>query len=432
MNQRISLRRTRRRSAFTLLELVIATSLVVTMLLIVWSLFSIYTKLEEKGNQSANETQLARSLFVQFRRDLQRLTTSPDHATSFSSVSSSGAQVTTDGGGTMSIETDLGLSNQPTAAERIIGDRQRPAALPRVGFLRGDSRSLTMIVRYEKSTDRETSDEASLIPPGPASADFVGTVEPNDEDQFSNPQSVWQVITYDFRAPFSARGSTIDGTRNIEANFGEAETLQIGGDSGEDDGLKSRLAVGLTRRTQLWSEWVKERRDSKVDWPGGESLSLTGDTPGFGDRGDLDDVALFENGVDEIPEVTNLRLRYFDGRVWASAWDSDSRDGIPVAVEVFFELDGSRQWPRESESEEQESADDLEEFPSGDDTVGTDAEFTDRSGATPGDTIRGESELAMTPSSVGSATTDDMELIGYRFVILLRQSPYWATQGDTP
>ena len=430
MKQTILPRARRRRSAFTLLELVIATSLVVTMLLIVWSLFSIYTKLEEKGDRSATETQLARSLFVQFRSDLQRLTTSPDHATSFSSASSSGAQVGADASGTTSIENNSGLSGQSTSAMRIIGDRQRPAALPRVGFLRGDSQSLTMIVGYDETTDRDTSEESSLVLSAPASPDFVGTAESSDENQLSAPQSAWQVITYDFRAPSSAAGSSSEkGNWSPEAEFGEAEPLAFGSDSEVGDGLKSRLAVGLTRRTQVWLEWAKEQRNSEGDWPGGESLASGGYTPDHGDRGDLENVGLFDNGVDEIPEVTNFRLRYFDGSVWASNWDSDSRDGIPVAVEFFFELDGSRQWPREPESE-----DDLEELPSRDDevTVGTDAEFSDSFGATATSSIEEDSEWATTPSSDGSETADEMELIGYRFVILLRQSPNGATQGDTP
>lgn len=66
-----------RRAGFTLLELLISAGLTATLLVLVWSLFGIYTKLSEKGAEQATELQLARALIQQFRTDLRQLV--PEH-----------------------------------------------------------------------------------------------------------------------------------------------------------------------------------------------------------------------------------------------------------------------------------------------------------------------------------------------------------------
>ena len=57
---------------FTLLETIIAMSLVSLLMLVVWSLFGIYTKLESKGVAAAQETSLLRAIHRQMRDDLLR------------------------------------------------------------------------------------------------------------------------------------------------------------------------------------------------------------------------------------------------------------------------------------------------------------------------------------------------------------------------
>ena len=55
---------------FTLLEVIIAMALTSTLMLLVWSLFSTYTKLDERSSRAAVELQLVRSVSQQLRSDL--------------------------------------------------------------------------------------------------------------------------------------------------------------------------------------------------------------------------------------------------------------------------------------------------------------------------------------------------------------------------
>lgn len=48
------------------------------------------------------------------------------------------------------------------------------------------------------------------------------------------------------------------------------------------------------------------------------------------------------------PEVTGLEFRYYDGTEWLTEWDSDIRQGLPVAVAIAIEIGGD---PSQAESE---------------------------------------------------------------------------------
>jgi hypothetical protein len=39
-----------------------------------------------------------------------------------------------------------------------------------------------------------------------------------------------------------------------------------------------------------------------------------------------------------VPEVLAFGVRYFDGSLWSEEWDSASRRGLPVAIEVSLRL----------------------------------------------------------------------------------------------
>lgn len=76
--------RRHKRSAhgFTLFEVVLATALAATLLLGVWSLFSIYTRLFEAGQAKTESSQLARALLDQLAADLRSAIQDPIPAAS--------------------------------------------------------------------------------------------------------------------------------------------------------------------------------------------------------------------------------------------------------------------------------------------------------------------------------------------------------------
>ena len=76
------------KNGMTLLEVVIASGLIASLMVIVWSLFSIYSKLNERGIRQATELQLVRSLVRQIRTDVAqaRFSFPPPKSDAISSV----------------------------------------------------------------------------------------------------------------------------------------------------------------------------------------------------------------------------------------------------------------------------------------------------------------------------------------------------------
>jgi len=62
-----------RKTGFTLIETIIAMSLLTVLMAIVWTMFGVYTKLESKGVAAAEESALVRAINRQLRSDLLRM-----------------------------------------------------------------------------------------------------------------------------------------------------------------------------------------------------------------------------------------------------------------------------------------------------------------------------------------------------------------------
>lgn len=133
---------------FSLLELIIASASVATLMLLVWSLFGVYSKLNDRGAEKATELQLVRSLMRQLRADLHHIPVPAIGANSTRSVASESTAETFD----------------------------EPVSLPPGGTLVGSETSLHFIVR---STRRKQT---------AASADELGI------------ETVYDVVAYDWKA----------------------------------------------------------------------------------------------------------------------------------------------------------------------------------------------------------------------------------------
>ena len=108
----------------------------------------------------------------------------------------------------------------------------------------------------------------------------------------------------------------------------------------EDTGLLEEAVPldlpGLTRR-ELDFETPSRKADNSR-FSASDSLDTTGSGVDTEDAMLLDDEPL-DPTVTWIPEVVGLAFRYFDGRGWASSWDSLRRKSLPVAIEVRMQIE---------------------------------------------------------------------------------------------
>jgi prepilin-type N-terminal cleavage/methylation domain-containing protein len=273
---------TTRRNGFTLLEVIIASSLAATLMLLVWSLFSVYSKLYDKGVQQATELQLVRSLMRQLRSDLHHASAAllPTHA-GFATASSAASVLVSDGES---------------------GD-QLP--LPSGAQLRGTSTRLQMILRASSRANEYQSSRQT------------GMGEVSTPDVYDLVEYVWQP------RPDSLRhdSEVLDGyTLEQEA----------------DDVEREPSAVGLTRRVTPWFLQNSARANERTNEKAGSIDPRSETSPAVKPETQSSRPPSWRE--DAVPEVSRLQFHYFDGTSWLVYWDSEQAGRLPVAIEVVFDL----------------------------------------------------------------------------------------------
>jgi type II secretory pathway pseudopilin PulG len=283
-------------SGFTLLEVIIASSLAVTLMLLVWSLFGIYSKLNEKGVRRATELQLVRSLMRQMRSDVHQAISRPR----------------------------AGGSSSPG---RLFDSIPVPSG---VQFI-GSSTSLQLVVRASR--------QHQPIPP----------LDLSDGDETAAP-NVYDVVEYDWWP----RSSLTDA----ELPEWEGTLEERGGEGGFGADQRELGKSGLTRRVTPWVLWNASPQGDGTDdgRTGAFDPPQTGESFLISDgRQDLQSLAGAGISEDRVPEVVGMRFRYFDGSVWLSQWDSQTAGRFPAAIEVVFDL----QTQGEQAEQEETIGDDL-------------------------------------------------------------------------
>lgn len=271
-----------RRAGFTLLELLISAALTATLLVMVWSLFGIYTKLNDRGVEQATELQLARALMQQFRADLRQVipTLPSRQPTSLPSTSPTSAAV-------------------PQDAE--------VAKLPDGPALVGTSTRLTFVVR---------STREPLPPPR------------TDSQRESEPP---RPVLYD-RIDYRWQKMKLESTGRVDSEEADAADPNTPPMQNSDAGNQRDRhdAFGLTRRVAPWNLSRQEARSFSLNQRSSTRASLTGQ---------LADATDPVPPVDAVPEAVRLRFRYFDGRRWRNSWDSRALQRLPAAIEVTFDIE---------------------------------------------------------------------------------------------
>lgn len=323
-----------KRSAFTLLEVLLAAILSATLLMGLWSLFRVYSDLFVTGHDESLRRQLIRSLMEQFNADLQSTiqdptagpTAPPEGTTSVRRFSLTGTS--------RKLRIDI-LETSPVIAELSLDESQ--SELPGAALQSGETKP-----EAEFETDYGTESEPPRLPElrtvvyefvEPATEEdslLIEPVAPEVADQEEQPTGLIR-RQYGWDAP--------DGTTPIagDEDLPEIETAQI---SAEDID-----AVDLSAESPVLP--LDEEPETAV--------------------------AVLDDSLMVIPEVSSLEFRYHDGRSWNTSWDSVARKGLPLAVEVTFEITppekkaAANSEPIESEPvatvlEEEEEPDLLEEF----------------------------------------------------------------------
>ena len=274
---------------FTLLEILIATALVTTLLWSLWALMDIYTELFRKGQARTEQSQLVRSLSQLLTDDLRSAIQDP--------------------------------AVPPPKASRTQTAARRFGMYGTSDYLRIDVLQVPPFPIAPTPTSDEMESSSSL---GPGSG-----LGGETEVRIAQAPEL-RTVYYEFVAP-KEPATEDDESFDLDAQL----------DTDETDEPDAR--PGLTRR-ELDFETPDEDFEADSELQSAIPMDFSAET--FDDSMLEEEEESFDellesepdNSVMWAPEVVGLRFRYFDGRRWQSSWDSLARKGLPVAVEVNMEV----------------------------------------------------------------------------------------------
>jgi hypothetical protein len=333
-----------RRAAFTLVEVLLTSVLTATLLAALWSLLAMYSKMFDTGQTKTEQSQLARTLFAQLSDDLHSIiqappvvppmpllvaatpsgATTPGSSTSKSgptpnSSTANGAQATNKS--PISSPSGPAPPNSGNSATVAATNSQAAGASSAVNSSASSSTASSFGARRGAGRNAATA-TTSLRPAG-----LFGTESYLQID-------VLQAAAVDLEADANhpQRADALPATRAAELR-----TVVYAFEELRDTTLTEPRML-LTRREMNW-EMAHPAARGPAGRRGGQSrLPMPGQ---IGAKGLPADAIL--DGFDEastmsVPEVMQFRLRYFDGNVWSTQWDSVALKRLPAAVEVAMHL----------------------------------------------------------------------------------------------
>jgi prepilin-type N-terminal cleavage/methylation domain-containing protein len=334
-----------RRSAYTLIEMLIASVLVAALMSVVWTMMSMYNGYLKAGQSQAVEQQLIRSLLLLLEDDLQSVALpdiNPVVTASFDTIGASDGELT----GVAPNETQLdsvpqvdpfSIDDEAISLFTDAAKSKNGAALGRISLL-GNSHSVRLSIEVvapdslpvaanPEGPVEQPSTEFGTEPLSPAAA--------SDTMQSSDDQPAIEGIAPDvpeFRTiiwQFEPVGVTSSGPSSLSSGLyrieteshalqtalGQQETLV------EDAGQNDDMSVDrMTLEALLFPPMDNRREES-------QAMSTA-------DNEFVNSVPQF----DVIPEVVGCRFEYFSGSAWKSSWNSEQQQSLPLAVRIRLHL----------------------------------------------------------------------------------------------
>ncbi len=311
---RAFVKRTTRRSGFTLLELLIAVGLTSLLMISLFSALQIYFDLQMDSHEEITRQQVARTLLRQITRDVQSVVfvkktvtdDETDNSNSSSTSSSTGSSVGSTSGSTGSSSGSTSGSGKTGASGSSSGASGSSSSSSGTSTSSGSTSS-------SGSLDGNSYGSSTIDPETVLTTYTNGLIGSSTDLQLfvSRPDRTLSYVTAQELASTSDRTSDLMIVRYFMADSG-------GG------GLSAKVA----------------ERESLGNKSGAIGLAKM--------QGDLYGLSTAMETSEELPqlnasvllakEVSVLTFRYYDGVNWQESWDSNALNEMPKAVEITLRL----------------------------------------------------------------------------------------------
>jgi hypothetical protein len=270
------------RRGLTILEVLLAMSLLVVLLSMLWSMTQVFSDIFVKGTQRAGKSQLVRSLSQLMHDDLGSAIQDPIHPSQKKMLGTAAVRRFGLNGNDQELRIDVVQINPFKA--RPQGKRSAPSGDALYGgtgsgYIAQAPELKTVFYRFVHPASYEAISGEARCGLRRKELDFE---TPTGEESGADLESI---------------GGTMTGPSAFEANAFQPQGLPPLDGEGTYDSA-SGYTVPITEQLQR----------------------------------NLDDATMW------APEVVECRFRYYDGKRWSTSWNSLQRKGLPVAVEVTLEL----------------------------------------------------------------------------------------------
>ncbi len=289
-----------RRHGYTLIEMLIAVSLVAVLMTVVWGLMSMYTTLRTVGSEATAEQQLVRSVMQLIQDDLRRVP-----------LGAPEPEATT---------TDPFAAFMPVLPPTVShnGSSGSPEMIFEIADLirNEDSGPANVAIQGTRDTIRITVPQRSAWTPPTAQSD--GFVEPVEtatlQDGMAPSVEEFQTIIYQLQ------------------RHEESETTAMPTGLYRTQSHAAQLTTLLSRQSSENGESVPQ--GLKLPKAVMEELLF----PPADDRQTADPNTETRPTCDLIPDVVGLEFRYHDGNNWQRSWSTKRASQLPVAIEVTIDV----------------------------------------------------------------------------------------------
>jgi len=262
------------RTGFTLMEVLLVTILSAVLMVGLWNLFGTYIRLFESGPARTERAQLLRALKQQLSDDLRGAIQIAEIPDASSTVMTFGTDATS---------SDLTPGGETPQGAAAISTSSESSPLPRFGIV-GTSQSLAIVTLQ------------------------VPAVSPNDPSASDLP--------VDFAEPTISLAPEL---RTVLYTFTETR---------EQSPMDHGPPPGLLRRDLDWQTALSDREFAAASEYG------IADSPDVGNSEEI----VIDDSMMWVPEIAELKIRYFGNGRWQNSWDSLQNKTLPSAVEIILEL----------------------------------------------------------------------------------------------
>ena len=311
-----SRRDTALRPGYTLIEMLIAVSLMVVLLTAVWGLLSMYSTLQTTGAEATAEQQLVRSVMQLIRNDLSKVPlpaadTAPALSDPFAAFDGAVA--------------DQGSASDAMGADTLRGEFvmndlwRNENGGPANFSIRGTSNVIRMTVPvltnpFESTNDSDVLDQPGSDPAGITQSLPDGTMPPVDE---------FQTIVYQFQQFGAAESGGLPfGLYRVQADAVRLQAMQAQRSQSEPD--------------RAWG-------DFRLDRGLIEELLFPSDAGRSEQSGSTARQLARQPTCDWVPDVVSCQFEYRAGDRWHSNWKSGRANRLPLAIRVTLEVVSMRE-----------------------------------------------------------------------------------------